>query len=338
MYSPCDRVLPEPMDAESERALAARVLGGDLRAVSRAISLIEDGAPEGARLIRELFSHTGRAWVVGVTGPPGVGKSTLVDRVTRMFRSEGRRVGIVAVDPTSPFSGGAVLGDRIRMQAHAGDEGVFIRSMATRGRLGGLAKAAREAVLVLDAAGHDVVFLETVGVGQAEVDITYAADVVVVVVAPGFGDDVQAIKAGILEIADVFVVNKADCSGAEGAVARLEAMLSLGEPSQEDWRPQIIKTQATTGDGVNDFVCALDRFREYAAGDDLRYQRRYRLEASELRRLLGEAFWRHVEQLVSPSELDKVTAQLARRELDPYTAVDAIMERALAQRDADRNS
>ncbi|HIA49132.1 MAG TPA: methylmalonyl Co-A mutase-associated GTPase MeaB [Acidobacteria bacterium] len=323
------------MDAESERALATRVLGGDLRAVSRAISLIEDGVPEGARLIRELFSHTGRAWLVGVTGPPGVGKSTLVDRVARMFRSGGRRVGIVAVDPTSPFSGGAVLGDRVRMQTHAGDEGVFIRSMATRGRLGGLAKAAREAALVLDAAGYDVVFLETVGVGQAEVDITYVADVVVVVVAPGFGDDVQAIKAGILEIADVFVVNKADCPGAEGAVAQLEAMLSLGEPSQEDWRPQIIKTQATTGDGVNDFVGALDRFREYA-GDDLRYQRRYRLEASELRRLLGEAFWRHVEQLVSPSELDKVTAQLARRELDPYTAVDAIMDRALAQRDVVR--
>lgn len=323
------------MDAESERALATRVLGGDLRAVSRAISLIEDGVPEGARLIRELFSHTGRAWLVGVTGPPGVGKSTLVDRVARMFRSGGRRVGIVAVDPTSPFSGGAVLGDRVRMQNHAGDEGVFIRSMATRGRLGGLAKAAREAALVLDAAGYDVVFLETVGVGQAEVDITYVADVVVVVVAPGFGDDVQAIKAGILEIADVFVVNKADCPGAEGAVAQLEAMLSLGEPSQEDWRPQIIKTQATTGDGVNDFVGALDRFREYA-GDDLRYQRRYRLEASELRRLLGEAFWRHVEQLVSPSELDKVTAQLARRELDPYTAVDAIMDRALAQRDVVR--
>lgn len=335
MHRPCDRVLPESMDAESERALATRVLGGDLRAVSRAISLIEDGVPEGARLIRELFSHTGRAWLVGVTGPPGVGKSTLVDRVARMFRSGGRRVGIVAVDPTSPFSGGAVLGDRVRMQTHAGDEGVFIRSMATRGRLGGLAKAAREAALVLDAAGHDVVFLETVGVGQAEVDITYVADVVVVVVAPGFGDDVQAIKAGILEIADVFVVNKADCPGAEGAVAQLEAMLSLGEPSQEDWRPQIIKTQATTGDGVNDFVGALDRFREYA-GDDLRYQRRYRLEASELRRLLGEAFWRHVEQLVSPSELDKVTAQLARRELDPYTAVDAIMDRALAQRDVVR--
>ena len=335
MHRPCDRVLPESMDAESERALATRVLGGDLRAVSRAISLIEDGVPEGARLIRELFSHTGRAWLVGVTGPPGVGKSTLVDRVARMFRSGGRRVGIVAVDPTSPFSGGAVLGDRVRMQNHAGDEGVFIRSMATRGRLGGLAKAAREAALVLDAAGYDVVFLETVGVGQAEVDITYVADVVVVVVAPGFGDDVQAIKAGILEIADVFVVNKADCPGAEGAVAQLEAMLSLGEPSQEDWRPQIIKTQATTGDGVNDFVGALDRFREYA-GDDLRYQRRYRLEASELRRLLGEAFWRHVEQLVSPSELDKVTAQLARRELDPYTAVDAIMDRALAQRDVVR--
>ena len=335
MHSPCDRVLPESMDAESERALAARVLGGDPRAVSRAISLIEEGVPEGARLVSELFSHTGRAWVVGVTGPPGVGKSTLVDRVAKVFRSGGRRVGIVAVDPTSPFSGGAVLGDRVRMQTHAGDDGVFIRSMATRGRLGGLAQATREATLVLDAAGHDVVFLETVGVGQAEVDITYAADIAVVMVAPGFGDDVQAIKAGILEIADVFVVNKADHSGAEGTVAQLEAMLSLDEPSQEHWRPPIVKTQATTGDGVNDFVGALDRFREYA-GDDLRYQRRYRLEVSELRRLLGEAFWRHVEQLVSPSELDKVTAQLARRELDPYTAVDTIMDRVLAGRDADR--
>jgi len=335
MHSPCDRVLPESMDAESERALAARVLGGEPRAVSRAISLIEEGVPEGARLVSALFSHTGRAWVVGVTGPPGVGKSTLVDRVTKVFRSGGRRVGIVAVDPTSPFSGGAVLGDRVRMQTHAGDDGVFIRSMATRGRLGGLAQATREATLVLDAAGHDVVFLETVGVGQAEVDITYAADIAVVMVAPGFGDDVQAIKAGILEIADVFVVNKADHSGAEGTVAQLEAMLSLDEPSQEHWRPPIVKTQATTGDGVNDFVGALDRFREYA-GDDLRYQRRYRLEVSELRRLLGEAFWRHVEQLVSPSELDKVTAQLARRELDPYTAVDTIMDRVLAGRDADR--
>jgi|TARA_B000000460_G_scaffold244486_1_gene214696 LAO/AO transport system kinase len=323
------------MDAESERALAARVLGGDPRAVSRAISLIEEGVPEGARLVSELFSHTGRAWVVGVTGPPGVGKSTLVDRVAKVFRSGGRRVGIVAVDPTSPFSGGAVLGDRVRMQTHAGDDGVFIRSMATRGRLGGLAQATREATLILDAAGHDVVFLETVGVGQAEVDITYAADIAVVMVAPGFGDDVQAIKAGILEIADVFVVNKADHSGAEGTVAQLEAMLSLDEPSNEHWRPPIVKTQATTGDGVNDFVGALDRFREYA-GDDLRYQRRYRLEVSELRRLLGEAFWRHVEQLVSPSELDKVTAQLARRELDPYTAVDTIMNRVLAERDADR--
>jgi LAO/AO transport system kinase len=303
--------------------------------VSRAISLIEEGVPEGARLVSELFSHTGRAWVVGVTGPPGVGKSTLVDRVAKVFRSGGRRVGIVAVDPTSPFSGGAVLGDRVRMQTHAGDDGVFIRSMATRGRLGGLAQATREATLILDAAGHDVVFLETVGVGQAEVDITYAADIAVVMVAPGFGDDVQAIKAGILEIADVFVVNKADHSGAEGTVAQLEAMLSLDEPSHEHWRPPIVKTQATTGDGVNDFVGALDRFREYA-GDDLRYQRRYRLEVSELRRLLGEAFWRYVEQLVSPSELEKVTAQLARRELDPYTAVDTIMNRVLSERDADR--
>ena len=333
MRDPCDRVLPEPMGAESELALGTRVLDGDLRAVARAISLIENGVPEGAQLVRDLFSHTGHAWLVGVTGPPGVGKSTLVDRVTTHIRSGGRRVGVIAVDPTSPFSGGAVLGDRVRMQTHADDDGVFIRSMATRGQLGGLARATREAALVLDAAGHDVVLIETVGVGQDEVEIASTADISVVVVAPGFGDDVQAMKAGVLEIADLFVVNKSDCDGADRAVAQLEAMVSLSELPQQVRRPPIVKTQATTGDGVCELVAALEGFRERE--DDLQRERRHRREAGELRRLLGEAFWRHVEQVVGSRELDDVSARLAQRELDPYSAADVIVARTLARRNAD---
>ena len=208
--------------------LADRVLAGDARAIARAISLVEDEAPAGAELIRDLYSRTGRAYLVGVTGPPGAGKSTLVDKMTTELRQAGQTVGIVAVDPTSPFSGGAVLGDRVRMGAHHGDEGVFIRSMATRGHLGGLARATSDVALVLDAAGKDIVVIETVGVGQDEVDIVRAADVSVVVLVPGTGDDVQAIKAGIMEIADIFVVNKADREGADRVVQAVRANLSRG--------------------------------------------------------------------------------------------------------------
>ena len=213
----------------SERAatLSARVLEGDPRALARAISLIEDEAPEGAELVRRIFAQTGRAYLIGITGAPGSGKSTLVDRLTAAIRAKSQTVGIVAVDPTSPFSGGAILGDRVRMQAHAGDAGVFIRSMATRGHLGGLARATSEVALVLDAAGKDVVIIETVGVGQDEIDIVRTADVSVVTIVPGTGDEVQALKAGIMEIADIFVVNKADREGADRTVASIEANLSL---------------------------------------------------------------------------------------------------------------
>lgn len=328
---PCDRVLREPMSVEGEQSLPARVIDGDPRAVARAISLVEEGAPAGVRVVRALFERTGRAWLVGVTGPPGAGKSTLVNGLTAECRRAGRRVGVVAVDPTSPFSGGAVLGDRVRMQAHAGDGDVFIRSMATRGHLGGLARATREAALILDAAGYEVVFIETVGVGQDEVDVAQAADVSVVVLAPGFGDDVQAIKAGIFEIADVFVVNKRDREGADRAASQLEAMQSLSSPPPGAWRPPVIQTQATTGDGVADLLAALERFRAW--GDETRSERRCRREDAEIRRLVGEGCWSYIARAVlRPGELADLSARVARREADPYSAAEAIVERALGLR------
>ena len=225
--------------------LADRVRAGDLRALARAISVVENEGPRAAALIAALHPHTGRSTIVGLTGPPGAGKSTLADRLAVEWRARGRRVGIIAVDPTSPFTGGALLGDRVRMQQHAGDEGVFIRSMATRGHLGGLASATGDVALVLDAAGYDVVLIETVGVGQDEVEVVRTADIAIVVVVPGTGDDVQALKAGIMEIADIYVVNKADREGADRAAASIEALLALQPVGGEAWRPPILRTEAT---------------------------------------------------------------------------------------------
>ena len=309
-------------------SLSARVLEGDPRALARAISLVEDEAPAGAELVRQIFSHTGRAYLVGITGAPGSGKSTLVDRLTAEIRAKGQTVGVVAVDPTSPFSGGAILGDRVRMQAHAGDAGVFIRSMATRGHLGGLARATGEVALVLDAAGKDVVIIETVGVGQDEIDIVRTADVSVVTLVPGAGDEVQALKAGIMEIADVFVVNKADRDGADRAVASVEANLSLQTFAPGEWRPPIVKTEATTGRGVAELLDAIDRFRAHTAGS-LGTRRRARAEY-RLRELLAQRFLRHVEgNVLNDGEFAGILDRIAARQIDPYTAVDDIMKRAL---------
>jgi LAO/AO transport system kinase len=311
--------------------LSERLVAGDPRAIARAISLIEDEAPEGAALVRSVFTHTGRAYLVGVTGAPGAGKSTLVDRLTATLRAAGRTIGVIAVDPTSPYSGGAILGDRVRMQAHAGDPGVFIRSMATRGHLGGLARSTGEVALLLDAAGKDLVLIETVGVGQDEVDIVRTADVSIVVVVPGTGDDVQAIKAGIMEIADIFVVNKADREGADRTVRSIEAMLSLQAWPEGAWRPPILRTEATTGRGVAELVQTIERFRSHAAGAG---DQRHRIRADfRLRELIAHRFLQHLErEVLQPREWEDLLERVAARELDPYTAVDTILRRALPVR------
>ena len=318
-----------PHDTMSE-SLTDRLLAGDPRAIARAISLVENESPAGAEVVRRIFTRTGRAYLVGVTGAPGAGKSTLVDRLTAEIRAAGRTVGVVAVDPTSPYSGGAILGDRVRMQAHAGDAGVFIRSMATRGNLGGLARATSEVALILDASGKDTIIIETVGVGQDEVDIVRTADVSIVTLVPGTGDDVQALKAGIMEIADIFVVNKADRDGADRTVASVEALLALQAFDADAWRPPIVRTVATTGDGVAELVATIERFRAHTRAT-LGSRRRARAEF-RLREILARRFLERVEtEVVGPGEFGEYLERIARRELDPYSAAADIMRRALGE-------
>ena len=307
------------------RELAAGVFGGDRRAVARAISRVEAEGAEGASMVRAVHARTGRGYLVGVTGAPGVGKSTLVDRLTRVLRSRGRTVGILAIDPSSPFSGGAVLGDRVRMQAHAGDDGVFVRSMASRGRLGGLSRATGDAALVLDAAGFDVIVIETVGVGQAEVEISRAADITLVVTMPGGGDGVQALKAGVMEIADVFVVNKADLAGADRAAAEIEAMLRLNEYGPGQWRPPVLRARAAEGRGVEEVVEAVARFQA-RGGDGADERRRARVRA-RVRELVSRRFLEHAEHRgLEPGGFDRLVDQVADTVIDPYTAADRILE------------
>ncbi len=310
--------------------LSERVLAGDPRALARAISVIEDDGPSAASLVRQLFPHTGGAYLVGVTGPPGAGKSTLVDRMVTVARAAGETVGVLAVDPTSPFTGGAMLGDRVRMQAHASDPGVFIRSMATRGHLGGLARTTSDAAVVLDAAGKSMVIVETVGVGQDEVDIVRTADISIVVLVPGTGDDVQALKAGIMEIADIFVVNKADRDGADRMVTAIESNLALQAFGAGQWRPPIVRTEATSGAGVAELWTAIRAFRAHTAGT--RHRRLAARQEYRLRELLARRFLAHVElHVLVPGEFDALVARIAAREVDPHSAANAVMARALGQ-------
>jgi LAO/AO transport system kinase len=311
-------------------SLSGRVLAGDPRAVARAISLIEDESALGAEVIRRVFGHTGRAYLVGITGAPGSGKSTLVDRLIGELRQAGKSVGVVAVDPTSPFTGGAILGDRVRMQSHVSDAAVFIRSMATRGNLGGLSRASSDAALVLDAAGKDIVLIETVGVGQDEVDIVRTADISIVTLVPGTGDEVQALKAGIMEIADIFVVNKADRDGADRTAASVDAMLSLESYAEGRWRPPVVKTEATTGKGVPELVGEIERFRAHTAaslGDRRRARAEFRVQE-----LLSHRFVQHVhDRVLEAGEFTRLLDRIASRQTDPYTAVDDILQRSVAR-------
>ena len=319
------------------RDLAAGVFEGDRRAVARAISRVEAEGPPAAATVRAVHPRTGRGYLVGVTGAPGVGKSTLVDRLTAVLRSRGRSVGILAVDPSSPFTGGAVLGDRVRMQAHAGDAGVFVRSMASRGRLGGLSRATADAALVLDAAGYEVIVIETVGVGQAEVEISRAADVTLVVTMPGGGDGVQALKAGVMEIADAFVVNKADQAGADRAAAEIEAVLRLNEYRPGDWRPPVLRTRANEGRGVEEVVEAVERFRA-RGGEGAEQRRRARVKA-RVRELVSRRFLDQAEhRALEPGGFDRLVDEVADTVIDPYTAAERILElavRGIASADSD---
>jgi LAO/AO transport system kinase len=301
--------------------LAERVLAGEPRAIARAISVLEDASgPQGPgpALVEALFPHTGRAYLVGVTGVPGGGKSTLVDQLVSTIRAAGLKVAVLAVDPTSPFSGGAVLGDRVRMGRHSADAGVFVRSMATRGHLGGLSRTTGDAALVLDAAGFDVVLIETVGVGQDEVEVSHAADATVVVLVPGTGDDVQAMKAGIMEIADVFVANKADREGIDRLVQSIEAALSLQPAAEGEWTPPVMKTEATAGRGVPELWDTLCRFRDRS--EALRGERRRARALSRLRALIGDLLMARLRRALPADAFTKAAEDVAARRRDPYAA------------------
>ncbi|MGD1091705.1 MAG: methylmalonyl Co-A mutase-associated GTPase MeaB [Bryobacteraceae bacterium] len=298
--------------------LAEKVLGGDVRALARAATWIENRRPEAEELLRQVFPRTGRALILGVTGAPGAGKSTLCDELTHTLRAEGKTVGVIAVDPTSPYTGGAILGDRIRMQRHHADSGVFIRSMATRGWLGGLAAATTEMTMLLDAAGYDVILVETVGVGQDEVEIARLADVTLVVFMPGAGDDVQAIKAGIMEIADVFVINKADLPGAEKLEHELKSYLSLSH-RPDGWTPAVVHTVANEGKGIAETLAAARAY--HASG--LTRKRSAAIWSGRLREMLRE----RLLDRIPTEDFAAAGREIAERRRDPYSILHEWLER-----------
>ena len=311
--------------SNNNTSLVERIAAGDTRAVARAISKVEDVSKDAAQLMKQIFPLTGRGLVIGITGAPGAGKSSLVDKLALHYRRQGERVGIVAVDPSSPFSGGAILGDRIRMQTLGLDSGVFIRSMATRGNLGGLARSTVDAVSILDAGGYGKIIIETVGVGQDEVEVVKAADISVVVLVPGMGDDIQAIKAGIMEIGDVFVINKADREGVLTTEKELEALLSLAG-REDSWEPPIIKTVATESKGIQELAAAIEKYRSFNLQTKSGAGRRRAIARWRILELLRERLVAQtLESDSATAKLDQLAGEVASRQRDPYSAVEELL-------------
>jgi LAO/AO transport system kinase len=306
--------------------LVSRARDGDARSVARLISLVENGDPALPEVAAALAPYAGHAQVVGLTGAPGVGKSTTTNELVRVLRAAGHRVGVLAVDPSSPFTGGAILGDRVRMQDHSTDSGVYIRSMSSRGQLGGLSAATPQAVRVLEGAGCDVVLVETVGVGQAEVEIASLADTTLVLLAPGMGDAIQAVKAGVLEIADVFVINKADHPGADSTYRDIQGMLGLAERAAGDWRPQVVRSTAVRGEGIDDVVAAIGKHRAWLEAGGNLAARRERRAAVEVEAIALGVLRSRIGDLREGTALPALAARVAAGELDPYAAADELLK------------
>ena len=308
--------------------IVTELLSGSKLAISRAITAVENEYDNAVEIMQSLYPHTGKGYIIGITGPPGAGKSTLTDKLTKEYRRRGKTVGIIAVDPSSPFSGGAILGDRIRMNELTMDDGVFIRSMATRGSLGGMSRKTAEVVKILDAAGKDIVIVETVGVGQSEVDIVKTADTTLVVLIPGMVDDIQAIKAGILEIGDVFAINKADREGVERLNLEIEMMLDLDQ-AENTWRPKIMRTVASQNEGVVELVDAIEEHSAYLIQSGVIQRRRFERTRTEIMAMLDEAIKVYLMKKVEGSKFEKLLAEVNQRKNDPYTAVKAILAEVL---------
>jgi LAO/AO transport system kinase len=307
-----------------------RLRQGDPRAVARAISTVEDRRPGSSELLKALFPYTGQARILGLTGSPGAGKSTLVDQLAKHYRKQNQSVGIIAVDPTSPYSGGAILGDRIRMQDHFGDSGIYIRSMATRGSLGGLARATADVSAVLDASGRDLIMVETVGVGQDEVDIVRLADITVVILVPGMGDDVQTIKAGIMEIADIFVINKSDREGAERVEREIRAMQALAA-REDNWTPPIIKTVASDGQGIAELAEAISQYESYLKKENLLLKRNVENWRERLVEMLRDAMLEKARAEITDGEMGRYAAEIAEHKRDPYSLIEKIVSRVAGE-------